>query len=77
MIVGYLIYLIIVSSSRITSQGLSAALGSVADLLMMAWSLAQCPEIRVHITFITSSDETLSLFQTFIIWLAPRAGTMR
>ena len=44
------IYLIIVSSSRTTSQGLSAALGSEADLLIMACSLAQCPETRVQIT---------------------------
>ena len=34
-------HLMIVSSSITTSQGLSAALGSVADLLMMACSLAQ------------------------------------
>ena len=36
-------HLMIVSSSITTSQGLSAALGSVADLLMMACSLAQWP----------------------------------
>lgn len=39
-----------VSSSRTTNQGLSAALGSEADLLMMACSLAQCPETPVQIT---------------------------
>ena len=54
-------YLIIVSSSRITSQGLSAALGSATDLLMMASNLAQCPEIETVPHYVTKLYHCLNL----------------